>query len=133
VLYEEYEAAVEEALKGVEAVSVSPCPGCADCGLEGVGDMDCEEYEAACEPGFSWRPCGCCGSGLGGERYSAHYIEPNPHGCSSGLGVLRHFEICADCVYYLVYGRLDDESMLQMDADCSECCAMNPSCKICDG
>jgi hypothetical protein len=47
------------------------------------------------DPWFSWRPCECCGSPLGGNR---EYLF-------AWSGKTRvQFEICEDCVYYLEYG-----------------------------
>lgn len=59
------------------------------------------------EPYFSWRPCECCGSPLGGNRedYLFATIE-SPDAFEAS--------ICADCVHYLAYGALDDTTMLEI-------------------
>lgn len=60
-------------------------------------------------PWFSWRPCKCCGSPLGGNReylYARH----------ARTGDLLQYEICTDCVYYITYGHLDDMTMLAIEA-----------------
>jgi hypothetical protein len=55
---------------------------------------------------FSWRPCECCERPLGGERYPAtHLIN----------GEAYELQICGDCVYYLEYGQLDDQTMIDLD------------------
>jgi hypothetical protein len=67
-----------------------------------------EEFEVAwssgevySEPGFSWSPCGICGSGLGGDREPWHAINE---------GEILHFDdACVDCVLYLAYGDLPEE------------------------
>ena len=59
------------------------------------------------DPWFSWRPCPCCGSHLGGNR---EYLW-------AWSGDTRvEFEICEDCVYYVNYGRLDDTTMMRVEA-----------------
>lgn len=55
------------------------------------------------EPWFSWRPCECCKSGLGGMREYLYALD--------GQGGMVQFTICEDCVYYVNYGRLDDQTM----------------------
>lgn len=58
---------------------------------------------------FSWRPCECCGSPLGGDReeyeFARNDAEPN-----------FTAKICMDCVYYLVYGKLGDTTMMEIEA-----------------
>lgn len=63
--------------------------------------------EDEAEPYFSWRPCECCSSGLGGDRENYQFATES--------GELFEAEICSDCVYYLAYGRLDDMTMLGME------------------
>ncbi len=102
--YQRYQEAVEHNLSGIEHVSTGACPGCAECDL----DRDCSEHdrELAEEPHFSWQPCECCGSNLGGERHPAHGLID---------GKLVHLSVCTDCLYYLNYGQLDDLTMLEME------------------
>ena len=46
---------------------------------------------------FSWRPCGICGSSLGGDRERWHALDAD--------NTLLHFHnACTDCVLYLAYG-----------------------------
>lgn len=59
------------------------------------------------EPFFSWRPCDCCGSKLGGNR-ETYLFSGESHGPLEA-------DICADCVHYLAYGRLDDATMLEIE------------------
>ena len=63
--------------------------------------------DIASEPHFSWSHCESCGSTLGGNRYAAHGIEKD--------GSLNHFEVCEDCLYFLNYGQLDDQSMIEIE------------------
>ncbi len=60
------------------------------------------------DPWFSWTPCECCGSTLGGNREYLFTRNEND--------TIVHFEICEDCVYYLNYGRLDDMTMQRIQA-----------------
>ena len=80
--YARYRAEVAERTKGYAAVSV---PG------DGPSTA------------FTWQPCFACGRALPGERYRlamARELGRRP----------LHSEICPDCVYYLTYGKLDDET-----------------------
>lgn len=57
---------------------------------------------------FSWQPCECCGSPLGGNRED--YI-----GFNQETGEVQGpYSICVDCVYYTEYGQLDDVTMGEM-------------------
>ena len=56
---------------------------------------------------FSWRPCECCKQLLGGDRETYNFAQEN--------GETFEAEICLDCVYYLAYDRLDDQTMLDME------------------
>lgn len=66
--------------------------------------------ESCHEPFFSWSPCQCCGTHLGGDRYE----------CDGYNGQTKEVEeyncICQDCVYYAEYGCLDDQTMLDIEA-----------------
>lgn len=83
--YAEYEAAVSKFLEA-----------------EGINNLSTEG-----EPYFSWRPCECCRSTLGGDRYYATGYNPNTK-------QVLEYEICADCGYYAEYGQLDDQTMLDL-------------------
>jgi hypothetical protein len=52
---------------------------------------------------FSWQPCECCQTRLGGNRVTVS-------GCSR-----YEFLICADCEYYAEYGQLDDMTMMEIE------------------
>jgi hypothetical protein len=58
------------------------------------------------EPWFSWHPCECCQSALGGNR---EYLYAR-----NAANEIVQFEICEDCVYYINYGRLDDSTMMRV-------------------
>lgn len=49
--------------------------------------------------GFSWQPCDCCSSKLGGDRTHSNYGE-----------------VCDDCVYFNEYGDLGCETPKDHDA-----------------
>lgn len=88
--YEEYQAAVRAfwMREGLKFFSSKP-----------TNDGDSPE------PYFSWHPCDCCGSHLGGNRED--YIGIDAHGPIE-------YSICEDCVYYNEYGRLDDMTMARI-------------------
>ena len=60
------------------------------------------------EPWFSWKPCECCGCTLGGSREYLFARDTAQEICQ--------FTICEDCVYYVNYGRLDDQTMTRIEA-----------------
>jgi hypothetical protein len=95
----EWKARVDRYLEGLTAVSSGACPGCDSCGL--AADASDEELDEAGEPGFSWSPCECCGSLLGGDRHPAH-------GVSEKHGIL-HLGVCTDCLFYVNYGDVPTE------------------------
>lgn len=72
-----------------------------------------EERGEPWEPFFSWSPCECCQSSLGGNRetymFVTHWDGPLPH--TPGERETFEADICTDCVYYLTYGKLDDQTM----------------------
>jgi len=98
--YESYQKSVRyfltaEGLDDLHQVS-GECP---DCGVD---------YGESPEGGFSWSPCDCCGSTLGGTRYHAV-------GLNRKLGQVFCYDICVDCLYYLAYGQLDDQTMMDIE------------------
>jgi hypothetical protein len=98
--YQEYEESVARFIadEGIQHLST----GTAD--LLAGEDLDCEQGE----PWFSWRPCQCCKSHLGGSREYLYARDRNDE--------LVQFTICEDCVYYVNYGRLDDQTMSRVQA-----------------
>jgi len=71
----------------------SVCPHC------GAG-IDYDDH-------FSWSPCECCGSTLGGNRvHCAGYHPENRQ--------IVCYDVCVDCEYYAEYGQLDDMTMLEI-------------------
>ena len=85
--YKEYEARVAHFLKEEGLTSVSS-----------TGD----------ENEFSWTHCECCGSSFGGSRYTVSGYAPETR-------EVFEYEVCDDCLYYLEYGRLDDQTMMDME------------------
>lgn len=68
---------------------------------EGIDILTTDDEEGF----FSWSPCDCCKTPLGGTRYVAM-------GAKAGIGPNScEYNICEDCLYYASYGRLDDETM----------------------
>jgi hypothetical protein len=69
----------------------------------------CGEDDGNHDPWFSWTWCECCQSRLGGNR---EYLYAR-----NAEDAIMRFEICEDCVYYINYGRLDDRTMLEIQAN----------------
>jgi len=88
--YSEYEAAVAEFF--------------ANEGVTNLSRMDDDESF------FSWRPCDCCRTYLGGDRIKANGYNPSTK-------EVQEYTICVDCEYYVEYGQLDDMTMLDMDKE----------------
>ena len=105
-----YTDAVESGLKGLEAVSTGPCPGCEQCaddhGYDNLGAFEAawEAGDIEAEGSFSWSPCGICGSHLGGDREPWHAIAGEPGDDLKGREILHFSDACIDCVVYLANG-----------------------------
>ncbi len=82
--------AMNRSLKGLTFVSSGPCPGCGECNLTDVREIDDEEYDLMNEPYFSRCACEFCHSCLGGNRYVVHARDPDNR--------IIHFDICEDCL-----------------------------------
>ena len=113
-----YTDAVARGLADMKGVSSGECPGCATCAER--HDMTREEHEEAWRSGklggdeesFSWSPCGVCGTTLGGDRCTWHWIRG---GDEHGKGEIEHDDdMCTDCVLYLAYGT-EPENWLAKD------------------
>jgi len=100
--YAQYEKDVADNTEGLTNFSSGACTGCKECREDYGYDEEKESWECEPEPGFSWASCNVCGSGLGGNRYPVHALHKDE---------ILHLEACDDCVYYLNYGRLDDQTM----------------------
>lgn len=104
--YAAYEATVADFIsrEGILGLGASHpyCPEChssfTDSGYCPKGHGHRELFD---EPYFSWSPCECCGSSLGGNRQKAFGFHPKNSG-------IFEYSICENCVYYAEYGRLDD-------------------------
>lgn len=70
-------------------------------------DTKSEDEGGSPDPWFSWRPCECCGCTLGGNREYLFAVDAD--------GEQVQYEICEDCVYYVNYGRLDDQPMMRVE------------------
>ena len=70
-------------------------------GIEVLGSPDGE-------PLFSHNGCECCRRNLAGDRYTVPAKLKN-----SDVDDLT-YDICADCLYYITYGQLDDITMEEM-------------------
>lgn len=72
--------------------------------LSPVSDPDTGEWD-----GDHTTTCDCCG------QYGSCYVSSgyNP----TTKEVQGGYDVCEDCVYYLTYGNLDDDTMLQIEKD----------------
>ncbi len=113
--YAWYEEAVKDffVTEGITNLSTGLCH-CPDCMVE----LDCQECpkcgkdagEFPNEPFFSWSPCECCKTHMGGNReYATGYNDITKK--------VYNYTICEDCVVYTAYGRLDDMTMLEIEGD----------------
>ncbi len=104
--YKEFQDAFNHGIGSLQHVSTGFCSGCKEC-CE-VHNVELGTDEEICdEPHFSWRPCECCGSSLGGDRHSLHGFDPDLDNV--------HLDVCTDCLYYSEYGRLDDTAMQEIE------------------
>ena len=76
--------------------------------FEREGLQNLSEIDSGKESYFSWSMCDCCGSPLGGDRYDCSGYNPTTK------EVQEVYRVCVDCIYYNVYGQLDDMTMLDM-------------------
>lgn len=111
--YETYKNRVDSffRLEGIENLSTGPidCDDC-NCGLEAGECPECgkDSGEINQESYFSWRPCDCCGTSLGGNREDAT-------GYNRERNAIQSYSVCEDCVYFAEYGQLDDTTMMEME------------------
>ena len=100
--------AFERGTSGKRGVSTGECPGCVRCAEQ--HDMSLAEHERAWRAGevdsegsFSWRPCGICGTTLGGNRHVWHWIRG---GDESGKGgeIEHEDDMCTDCMLFSANG-----------------------------
>lgn len=66
------------------------------------------------EPFFSWSSCQCCGRPEGGDSEEANGYNPTTK------EVQTYDCICIGCIYHAEYGRLDDATMQEIEADSHE-------------
>jgi hypothetical protein len=57
---------------------------------------------------FSHRPCDCCGTTLGGARTLCDAMHERTR-------EVVEVSACDDCIYFVAYGQLDDETMMRME------------------
>lgn len=74
---------------------------------EGVNCLT-SDHEKNGEAFFSWSPCDCCKRPLGGNREIATGYNP-------ATPEVQEYEVCADCLYFVEYGQLDDMTMLSLE------------------
>lgn len=73
----------------------------------GEPDENGQEDNQDGEPWFSWKPCEMCGCGLGGNR---EYLFAR-----DTINEICQYTICEDCVCYVNYGRLNDQTMARVE------------------
>ena len=77
-------------------------------GIQNLSTKYDEETGENEESFFSWYPCECCGSTLGGDREHCDGWNPT-------LKEVQEYTVCVDCVYYAEYGQLGDMAMLEIE------------------
>lgn len=103
----EFSEAVERGLAGMTGISSGTCPGCAEC-MEIDGHSDEQEHKLAwntsdlpsASGSFSWRPCGVCGTTLGGDRNVWHWIDER----DASREIHHEHDMCDDCALFLASG-----------------------------
>lgn len=108
--YAAYQAAVADFMQreGIRNLT-SGHLRCPECGAE-VQEGKCSKHGLVDEPFFSWSACECCGTTLGGNREHATGYNPTTE-------EIQEYTVCEDCVYYAEYGRLDDQTMDEIEKD----------------
>jgi hypothetical protein len=101
--------AIQANIGKLKAVSTGVCPGCETCRVNHDPKLTMEEFDKEWSAGrtidedsFSWRPCGICGTTLGGDRHVWHYLDEDNDICHEG-------NACTDCVMFLANGDEPDE------------------------
>jgi hypothetical protein len=61
--------------------------------------------------GFSWHPCECCGSPLGGDRFEMLGFNPDTHEETGP------YEVCFSCYIWAAYGEIGDGAMMDISDD----------------
>jgi hypothetical protein len=107
---QDYVKSVEKNTRGLEHISIGPCPGCDVCrwqyGYEHQDDFDndLENGVITTEPHFSMYECEICGDPLGGDRYEWHGVDKVTN------EVLHFDSCCVDCLMYISNGDLPKEN-----------------------
>lgn len=68
--------------------------------------------ESAGHEEFRHSPCEICARPLGGSRSPVHAVDSD--------GEILHFEACDDCAYFVTYGTLDDQTMIDLGTEPGE-------------
>ena len=108
--YKEYQIAVNNFFEAEGIGNLSSSPETEECGCGNKAWDDMTDDEKDCEPFFSWSSCDCCRSNLGGNRHHAT-------GYNATTKQIYCYSICDDCVYYAEYGRLDDQTMMEVESE----------------
>lgn len=75
-----------------------------------IGPFTCK-VDCGCQSdNFSGVPCDVCRRPLAGNRHEVSAFRPSDR-------EVIEFRACDDCVYYVAYGTLDDETMLSIDRE----------------
>jgi hypothetical protein len=73
-----------------------------------IADEDTGEWIESC---FSRHDCECCQRPLAGARVECGGYNPTTKEVQGG------YQVCHDCVYFATYGKLDDDTMWQVEKD----------------
>lgn len=72
-----------------------------------VNDFKLSHLSTGSENTFSWDRCDCCQDDNGGDRFELFAHQ-------DGNSEIVTFSVCVDCLYYVNYGHLDDETMARI-------------------
>lgn len=107
--YEGYQKTVSEFLEDFDS---EPSGGCWR--IEGQSDEDHEKRSEDLEPFFSCLRCPCCKSTLGGDRHQHIGWYKGARDNSYSDEYKWEGYLCSDCLYYICYGALDDQTMIEI-------------------
>jgi hypothetical protein len=80
-------------------------------GLDNLSPETDEESNQWKETCFSRHECQCCLRPLAGSRVTCNGYNPTTEEVQGG------YQVCRDCVYFATYGKLDDDTMMDVEKD----------------
>ena len=108
--YDEYVLAIYDTMQkdGIDSLCIAYDGS--DLDEDGASFCPSCNQEVFPESFFSHTPCDICNSSLGGDRYHAT-------GYNRDLDEIYCYDVCMDCLYFAEYGRLDDQTMMDISEE----------------